>query len=40
MVETYAGLGDEVYFTNAVTEVVLGQNARLEHYKLQEEDER
>ena len=40
VVETYAGLGDEVYFTNAVTEVVLGENARLDHYKLQEESTR
>jgi Fe-S cluster assembly protein SufD len=40
VVETYAGLADEVYFTNAVTEVVLGENARLDHYKLQEESAR
>jgi Fe-S cluster assembly protein SufD len=40
VVETYAGLSDEVYFTNAVTEVVLGDNARLDHYKLQEESAR
>jgi len=40
VVETYAGLSDEVYFTNAVTEVVLGDNARLDHYKLQEEGAR
>jgi len=37
VVETYAGLSPEVYFTNAVTEIVLGDNARLDHYKLQEE---
>jgi Fe-S cluster assembly protein SufD len=40
VVETYAGLADDVYFTNAVTEVVLGENARLDHYKLQEESAR
>jgi Fe-S cluster assembly protein SufD len=40
IVETYAGLADEVYFTNAVTEVVLGDGARLDHYKLQEEGAR
>ncbi|MFL5312876.1 MAG: Fe-S cluster assembly protein SufD [Myxococcales bacterium] len=40
VVETYAGPGDEVYFTNAVTEVVLGENAGLDHYKLQEESAR
>jgi Fe-S cluster assembly protein SufD len=37
VIETWAGLSDEVYFTNAVTEVVLGDNARLDHYKLQGE---
>jgi len=40
VIETYAGLGDDVYLTNAVTEVVLGENARLDHYKLQEESAR
>jgi Fe-S cluster assembly protein SufD len=40
VVETYAGFGDGVYFTNAVTEIVLGDNAHLDHYKLQEESAR
>jgi Fe-S cluster assembly protein SufD len=40
VVETYAGLFDNVYFTNAVTEVVLGEGARLDHTKLQEESAR
>ncbi len=40
VVETYAGLFDNVYLTNAVTEVVLGEGARLEHTKLQEESAR
>jgi Fe-S cluster assembly protein SufD len=40
VVETWAGLEGGVYFTNAVTEVVLGDNARLDHYKLQEEGAR
>jgi len=40
VVETYAGLCDEVYLNNAVTEVVLGEGARLDHYKLQEESAR
>ena len=40
VIETYAGLSEGVYFTNAVTEVVLGENARLDHYKLQEESAR
>ncbi len=35
LVETY--LGDGPYFTNAVTEVVCGDGAVLEHYKLQRE---
>ena len=37
VVETYAGEG--VYFTNAVTEVVVGTGAVLEHTKVQEESE-
>jgi Fe-S cluster assembly protein SufD len=40
VVETYAGLREEVYLTNAVTEAVLGDGARLDHYKLQEESAR
>ena len=37
MVETYVGPTDDAYFTNAVTEIVLGQSAVLDHYKLQRE---
>ncbi|MCC7416783.1 MAG: Fe-S cluster assembly protein SufD [Acidobacteria bacterium] len=37
VIETYAGPAGEPYFTNAVTEVALGENAVLEHYKLQHE---
>lgn len=37
LVETYAGIDGGASFTNAVTEVVLGENARLHHYKLQVE---
>jgi Fe-S cluster assembly protein SufD len=37
VVETYASLGDGGYFTNAVTEILIGENASVEHYKLQEE---
>ena len=37
ILESYAGLGNGVYFTNAVTEVVAGENARVEHYKFQRE---
>jgi Fe-S cluster assembly protein SufD len=37
IIESYIGLGHDVYLTNAVTEVILGQNARAEHCKLQRE---
>lgn len=39
IVETYAGILDEVYLTNAVTEVVLEEGAAVEHYKVQNETE-
>jgi Fe-S cluster assembly protein SufD len=39
IVETYAGPEGEVYFTNAVTELALGENAAIEHYKMQRESE-
>jgi Fe-S cluster assembly protein SufD len=35
IVETYKGAGH--YFTNAVTEIVLGENAVVDHYKVQTE---
>ncbi len=34
LVETYSGAGDEVYCTNAVTEIVLEEDAELDHYRL------
>jgi Fe-S cluster assembly protein SufD len=37
VVETYAGPEGAQYFTNTVTEIVLGGNAVLDHYKLQYE---
>ena len=37
VVESYAGPDGVEYFTNAVTEVVAGENAVLDHYKLQHE---
>jgi Fe-S cluster assembly protein SufD len=37
VVETYAGPGGATYMTNVVTEVVLGENAVLDHYTLQYE---
>jgi Fe-S cluster assembly protein SufD len=37
VVESYLSAGDTVSFTNAVTEMVAGQNAAVEHIKLQDE---
>ncbi len=39
LVESYAGVQDAVYFTNAVTEVVLAEHANIDHYKLQRESD-
>ena len=40
VVETYAALGQGVYWTNAVTEVVVGDGARVDCYRIQRESER
>jgi Fe-S cluster assembly protein SufD len=37
IVETYRSTGGESYFTNAVTEIVLGEGSALEHCKIQRE---
>jgi Fe-S cluster assembly protein SufD len=37
IIESYMAAADGVYFTNAVTEVVLADGAVLDHYKLQQE---
>ena len=37
VIESYAGLGDASYFTNVVTEAVVGDGATLTHLKLQRE---
>lgn len=37
IVESYIGLGTGTYFTNAVTEILAGDGAVLEHYKIQRE---
>lgn len=34
IVESYVGLGRGVYFTNAVTQIVAGENAVIDHYKI------
>ncbi|BAW80876.1 FeS assembly protein SufD [Candidatus Nitrosoglobus terrae] len=37
IIEHYIGLNEATYFTNAVTEVVMREGAKIEHIKLQEE---
>ncbi|MBI5366975.1 MAG: Fe-S cluster assembly protein SufD [Planctomycetes bacterium] len=37
LVETFVGLGSGVYLTNAVSELVVGENAHIEHLKIQRE---
>jgi Fe-S cluster assembly protein SufD len=37
VIESYVSLSDAVYFTNAVTEVAVGEGATLHHYKMQRE---
>jgi Fe-S cluster assembly protein SufD len=40
IVEAYLGPDGSAYFTNAVTEIVAGENAVIDHYKLQQEGDR
>ena len=40
LVESYAGVGDGASFANAVTEITLGENAVVDHYKVQRETPR
>jgi Fe-S cluster assembly protein SufD len=37
VIESYVGLSEDVYFTNAVVEINVGEGARLNHYKVQRE---
>ncbi|MFN8008146.1 MAG: Fe-S cluster assembly protein SufD [Terriglobia bacterium] len=37
VVESYVGLGRGVYFNNALSEIIAGENARVEHYHFQRE---
>ncbi len=37
VVEQYAGRGDSGYFVNSVTDIAVGRNATIAHYRLQEE---
>jgi Fe-S cluster assembly protein SufD len=39
VIESYVSLGNDGYFTNAVTEISLGEGSHLDHYKLQRESE-
>ena len=40
VVESYVGLGEATYFTNAVTEIVVDDGATLQHHRLQRESPR
>ena len=40
IIESYFSVRDSSYFTNAVTEISLGQGARIDHYKIQRESEK
>ncbi len=40
IIESYVSLGDARYFTNAVSEVIVGEGAQLRHYRVQRESER
>ena len=37
LIEDHVGLADAVYFSDAVTEIAVGENARVQHVKLQRE---
>ncbi len=39
VIESYAGLNGGRYFSNSVSEMVIGEGAEVEHYRLQEESE-
>lgn len=40
VIESYVGLDEAEYCTNTVTEIVTGEGANLEHYKLQQESQK
>jgi Fe-S cluster assembly protein SufD len=40
IVESYVGPHHDVYFTDAVTEIVVGEDAAIDHYRLQRESEK
>ena len=39
LVESYVSVRDSEYFTNAVTEIAVGEGAHIDHYKIQRESE-
>ncbi len=39
VIESYVSLGDDAYFNNAVAEIVVGEGARIEHYRLMDESD-
>ena len=39
VIESYTGLGDNPYFNNSVAEIVAGEGARIEHYRLMDESD-
>ena len=39
VIESYVSVRDSEYFTNAVTEIVVGDGAHIDHYKIQRESE-
>ena len=39
IIESYVGLGSEIYFTNAYTEIIAAENAIIDHYRLQRESQ-
>ncbi|HYU52043.1 MAG TPA: Fe-S cluster assembly protein SufD [Gemmatimonadaceae bacterium] len=39
IIESYVSVRDSNYFTNAVTEIVVGEGAHVDHYKIQRESE-
>ncbi len=40
IVERYSGLPGEIYLTNAVTEIIVGPGAHVDHYKVQREGDK
>ena len=39
LIESYVSVRDSEYFTNAVTEIAVGEGAHIDHYKIQRESE-